>query len=272
MSHWPSKIIPGNDSSEQYNQIGSTMWNKLHRLFSSFFSKEEKDLDTTTLEKRLKHSFHDNKYLIQALKHRSYLTTSGEKRIESNERLELLGDAVLGLVVTDFLYASYTEEEEGVLTNYKSLLVNRNILSEVAKEFGIGEFLLLNKSEERSGGRRRKSILSDAMEAIIGAIYLDGGLEAAKNFILQNITTKLGDIVENGPFRNNKSLLQEHCQSHNLVGPAYVLQNETGPDHKKTFTISVMINGDIFGTGTGPSKKVAEQMAANQALKSLNII
>jgi len=224
------------------------------------------------LSKRLQYQFSNQNLLFQALKHRSYLTCTGEKRIESNERLELLGDSVLGMTVTEFLYNRFPDEEEGILTNYKSLLVNRTVLSQVAKDFGLGKFILLNESEERSGGRKRESILSDGVEAIIGAIYLDGGLENARNFVHLHIAKKLNEILKKGQLKNFKSLLQEHCQSYNLRGPKYIIEEENGPDHLKEFTVAVIIDGKRFGSGHGHSKKDAEQKAARESLQQLNVI
>jgi ribonuclease-3 len=220
----------------------------------------------------LKYTFNDEQLLLQALKHRSYLAYTGEERIKSNERLELLGDAVLGLVVTEHLFKRFPNEEEGRLTNLKSLLVNRRNLSHIAQEFGLGEFLLLNDSEERSGGRMRESILADAVEAIIGAIYLDGGLEAAAKFIHENASIRLDSLLEEEYSRNFKSLLLEHCQSINLDGPFYNVEEESGPDHNKIFTVAAVVDGKKLGLGQGLSKKLAEQRAAHQALINLNAI
>ncbi|MBN2000595.1 ribonuclease III [candidate division KSB1 bacterium] len=216
--------------------------------------------------------FKNEMFLRQALKHRSYLTCTGEPRIQSNERLELLGDSVLGMVVTEYLFHKYENAEEGKLTNFKSLLVNRKILSEIARDFALGDYIYLNEAEERAGGRDRESILSDAMEAIIGAIYLDGGLSAAQNFIHENISVRLSDVLEDGHLKNYKSLLQEYCQSENLSGPIYKLEDESGPDHEKLFTICVIINSQKIGIGKGFSKKKAEQKAAKETLLMLNVI
>ena len=224
------------------------------------------------LSKKLKYTFQNEDILLQALKHRSYLTLTGEARLRSNERLELLGDAVLGLIVTDYLFETFPEEEEGTLTNFKSILVNGRNLSRVAKNFGLGKYLLLNEAEERSGGRKRVSILADAVEAIIGAVYLDGGLEAAKKIVSDNITNQLEDLLAHGQILNYKSILLEHCQGTGMKGPRYVVESENGPDHKKVFTVAVIVNGEKLGTGEGHSKKNAEQNAAKEALSSLNII
>ncbi|MDZ7723741.1 MAG: ribonuclease III [candidate division KSB1 bacterium] len=218
------------------------------------------------------YKFENKKLLYQALKHRSYLAYSGECRTASNERLELLGDSVLGLVVTEFLFDKFPKETEGILTNYKSLLVSGRLLAEIAKDFDLGGFLLLNDSEERTGGRKRRSLLADAVEAIIGAIYLDGGLPPAKEFIHHNITWRLDSLLKNGQLRNNKSLLQEHCQSLGLCGPFYKIEHEEGPDHKKHFTVSVTVDKKKLGYGEGTSKKRAEQKAASEALQRLDLI
>lgn len=244
----------------------------LSELLSNDKSHDESQPDLVKLCDQLEYKFKNEDLLLKALKHRSYLTINNESRIESNERLELLGDSVLGLVVTEILYDNYPNEEEGVLTNYRSLLVNRKMLSKIGKEFGLGEFVLLNEAEERSGGRFRESILSDLMEAIIGAIYLDGGLDSAANFIRDNITIRLGEIVSNGVIKNYKSLLQEHCQSLGIRGPFYFVELESGPDHLKTFSVSVKVANDKIGSGEGQSKKSAEQMAAKEALIYLKVI
>jgi len=230
------------------------------------------DTNLDELCERLNYKFSNKDLLFQALKHRSYLAYSGEPRTDSNERLELLGDSVLGLVVTEFLFKKYPNETEGILTNYKSLLVSGRLLADVAMEFDLGRYILLNESEARSGGRKRKSILADAVEAIIGAMYLDGGLEDAKKFIHKNITVRLDGLLNNGHLRNNKSLLQEHCQSRGLDGPYYNTEKEEGPDHKKLFTVSVTVNNEKVGYGEGYSKKRAEQKAASEALRYLKLV
>ena len=244
-------------------------------IFDKLFSTKNENvaiINSAELDKKLNYTFNDDQILLQALKHRSYLASSGEARSASNERLELLGDAVLGLVVTEYLYRKYPLETEGILTNYKSLLVSGRLLVEVAKELELGQFLLLNDSEARSGGRKRTSILADVVEAVIGAIYLDGGIEQAEKFIHENISVRLDDVLKDGRLRNNKSLLQEHCQGLGLNGPYYNVDDEFGPDHKKIFTVSVLVDGRVSGVGKGTSKKKAEQNAASEALKRLNLI
>ncbi|MDZ7369916.1 MAG: ribonuclease III [candidate division KSB1 bacterium] len=223
------------------------------------------------LEKRLGYRFKNKELLHQALKHRSYLVQSGEHRNASNERLEFLGDAVLGFLITDYLYREYPDEAEGTLTNYKSLLVSGTTLSEFASELKLGDFILLNDAESRSGGRTRTSILSDAFESLIGALYLDGGLEEARKFVLNRIAGRLDSLLEEGKLRNSKSLLQELAQHSNWSGPFYQVEEESGPDHQKIYTVSVTVNGRKMGIGKGSSKKRAEQNAAAEALRRLNI-
>ncbi|MBN2355655.1 ribonuclease III [candidate division KSB1 bacterium] len=219
----------------------------------------------------IKYRFNDEVLLVQALKHRSYLVITGEERLESNERLELLGDAVLGMVITEYVYRTYPDREEGVLTNYKSLLVNRSNLSRVAREVKLGDFLFLNESEERAGGRERDSILSDAFEALIGAIYLDGGLEPVRKLIQKHIATNLKMLLGETQLKNYKSMLLEFCQKENIQGPVYIVEDEIGPDHCKTFTVGVLIDGYKRGVGVGQSKKLAEQKAAEEALTYLHM-
>lgn len=241
------------------------------KLFSSRHTQVEL-VKRDELYAKLKYTFSDELILLQALKHRSYLVTSGEARVASNERLELLGDAVLGFIVTEFLYRKFPSETEGILTNYKSLLVSGRLLAEVAKTLELGQFLLLNDSEARAGGRKRNSILADAVEALIGALYLDGGIEQARHFIDDNITSQLHAVLNDDRLRNNKSLLQEYCQGLSLHGPYYRVDNESGPDHKKTFSVSVIVDGRVIGVGRGTSKKKAEQNAASEALRTLNLL
>ena len=221
---------------------------------------------------KLSYQFRDHDVLLQALKHRSFLTDTGEPRIESNERLELLGDAVLGLLVTEFLYKTFPNEEEGTLTNFRSLLVNRRYLAKVANSFDLGKYLFMNDAEDRSGGRKRPSILSDGMEAIVGAVYVDGGIEAARNFVKKNMTSNLDELLSQGQILNYKSMLLEYCQSLNQIGPKYYVEKEDGPDHEKMFTVSVNVEGKKIGLGKGPSKKMAEQKAAKEALTRLKLI
>jgi ribonuclease-3 len=229
-------------------------------------------VDFDALKEILEYSFSDNDLFIQALKHRSYLPVNQEKRLQSNERLELLGDAVLGLVVVEYLFAKFPRKEEGEITNMKSLLVSRKILARVSRALRLGDFVLMSEAEEKSGGRARASINADVMEAVIGAIYLDGGLEPARKFVEEKLLVSFEDIVRDEHHTNFKSMLLEYAQSQSLGSPSYLVQSVEGPDHEKVFTIQVKIQDDILGHGSANSKKRAEQLAAQEALRNLYII
>ena len=177
--------------------------------------------------------------------------------------------SVLGLVVNEHLYRSQPSENEGNLTKVKSLIVSRQILAEKAEEVGLGRFLLLSSSESEAGGRRRTSIIADALEAVIGAIYLDQGLAGAHRFVDQLILGGLHEITKNKDHINYKSLLQEKLQSERKVHPVYRIRKERGPDHEKTFVVEVTVGGKSFGRGEGRTKKEAEQAAARMALEKL---
>ena len=253
------------------------MLTRITTLFSKFLRKHTQGVylseqDIHELEARLKYKFIDRALITQALKHRSYLSVTNEQRLSSNERLELLGDAVLGMVVTEFLYKRFPTKEEGELTAIKSLMVSRKILARVGKQIGIGDFILLNDAEQKAGGRNRSSIVADALEAVIGAIYLDGGLDTVVNFIQKKLLAKTEKIISEKQNRNFKSILLEYSQSKSLGLPHYYVRNEEGPDHNKLFTIEVKVNNQVLGMGKGNSKKKAEQISAKNALKKLNII
>lgn len=258
-------------------QLWLVMLNRISYLFAKIFqlpsrAKGLSDLDIDRLEAKLNYRFKDRALITQALKHRSFLAVTNEPRLSSNERLELLGDAVLGLVVTEFLFKKFPTKEEGELTAIKSLMVSRKILTRIANHIGFGEFILLNEAEKKAGGRKRPSILADTFEAIIGAIYLDGGLETAIQFIHSKLLTRTTKIISEEQNKNFKSILLEFSQSKNLGLPQYLVRNEEGPDHDKMFTIEVLINNQVLGTGKGNSKKKAEQLSAKDALKKLNIL
>lgn len=249
-------------------------------IFKSLFFKLKNHTQLTAEQitltrqcaRRIGYHFRNQELLIQALKHRSYLSVSNEERLSSNERLELLGDAVLGLVVTDYLYHKFPANEEGELTSVKSLVVSREILATTSKKLGLGDFILMNEAEDKAGGRNRASILADGMEALIGAIYLDRGLENAKYFIRRNILKELKKILAEEKNKNFKSILLEYSQGKNLGLPFYFVKNQEGPDHNKLFTVEVIIQNETLGCGRGTSKKIAEQQAAQNALKKLLVI
>ncbi len=218
------------------------------------------------LQARIGYSFKDIDLLRQAMIHSSYVNEHGLSRIECNERLEFLGDAVLELVSSDFLYKQSAEMNEGELTKLRAGLVCEPALAYDARKIGLNTFLLLGKGEELTGGRDRASILSDALEALIGAVYLDGGINCAKEFILKHV---FDDIENKKLFYDSKSALQEIAQRDFLGGPEYKIIDESGPAHAKNFTAQVYLGGVLMGKGQGNSKKNAEQQAAYNALLKL---
>jgi len=219
----------------------------------------------------LGYSFSNRSLLTQALKHRSYVYAVDEGSIASNERLEFLGDAVLDLVVTENLYRRFVDKREGDLTQVKSLLVSKVVLAQRGRELGLGDHLLLSKEEEGAGGRDRTSIVGDAFEAVLGAIYLDGGLSAAERFVQASLMRDVDEIISDGNYLNFKSVLLEHTQSEGQGHPRYLVSSEEGPDHRKEFTVEVVIGGERTGLGRGRSKKEAQQMAAKEALTKLGV-
>lgn len=223
-----------------------------------------------SLYRKISYRFRDETLLRKALTHRSFLDNKKGK-FASNERLEFLGDAVLGMVVTDELYHRFPEGSEGELSKVKSRLVSREILAERARKIGLGDYILLGNGEEKSGGRNRKSILSDAYEAVVGAIYLDGGVDEVRRFIRQYIFRDVNHLLTSKFHQNYKSWLLEHFQEEGGERPEYRILEETGPDHKKEFTVEVRVSGRVLGKGKGDSKKRAEQEAARQAIERLGL-
>jgi len=221
------------------------------------------------LERTIRYQFVDRALLRQALTHRSHAHVTGHERIESNERLEFLGDSVLGMLVNEFLYHEFTGKEEGDLTKIKSLLVCGATLAKVGEKLGLGEHLLLSRSEAGTGGRQRESILADATEAIIGAIYLDAGVDEARRFVRQFILVNVDATLQERVHRNYKSILQESLQARYKVPPRYKVSFTTGPDHARRFTVKVTLKGTVLGVGSGTSKKQAEQRAAESGLARL---
>ena len=213
--------------------------------------------------------FNNPLLLETALTHRSALNERVSSALESNERLEFLGDAVLELITTEFLFAEFPDEPEGILTAYRSSLVKTTTLSEVALEIGLGEKLHMSKGEEATGGRNNPGLLADTTEAIIGAIYLDQGYEATQEFLEENLFNKFAKIKEQKLYQDSKSVLQEIVQSKGFEAPIYKVTKEEGPDHDKQFTIEVLVNSKPAGTGMGKSKQLAQQAAAQAALKEL---
>lgn len=222
--------------------------------------------DFKKLENRLGVVFKDKNLLKQALIHRSWLNENPESGFENNERLEFLGDAVLELAVTEHLYKNYPNPE-GDLTNWRAALVNYQNLSEVASNLGANGFLLLSRGETKDTGRARQVILANTMEAIIGAVYLDHGFEAAAKFVKKNIISDLERIIKNKLYKDAKSLFQEQSQEKFGLTPTYRMLSENGPDHDKVFTVGVFLGDEMAGQGEGASKQEAEQKAAEAALE-----
>lgn len=213
------------------------------------------------------YQFQDTGLLTIAMTHSSYANEHRDQHIQNNERLEFLGDSILGLVSADYVFHRYPNVPEGYLTKMRAAVVCEKTLYEVAKELGLDKLLLLGRGEENGGGRKRPSILADSVEALIGAIYLDGGLEAARTFVLSFLESKVDLAEQGGAFRDYKTTLQEIVQKNRQETLSYRLSGESGPDHDKRFTVQVLLNRNIFAEGTGRSKKEAEQMAAKAALE-----
>lgn len=213
--------------------------------------------------------FKDKSLLKQAFTHRSYINENRTAGLEHNERMEFLGDAVLELVVTDFLFSRFKDAPEGEMTSLRSALVNADTCAEVAQELGVNDFLLLSKGESKDTlGRARQYILANTLEALIGAIYLDQGYESAKDFILQNITPLVDKVISDKKWIDAKSLLQEKVQEEAGITPSYKVIRDSGPDHDKHFVVGVYVGRDLYGEGEGKSKQDAEQSAARSALES----
>ena len=220
--------------------------------------------DFQKLARRLKIKKADYGILQHALTHKSYLGETSE--LENNERMEFLGDSVLGLIVAEHLYSRFTEQQEGELAKAKAVTVSEPILAEAAKKLGLSSTILVSAGEDQSGGRNRSSILSDAFEAVVAAVYLIGGLDAARVLVLKALRPLLDDIEREEHHRNYKSILQELSQSLYKKAPRYELVRESGADHDKTFMIEARLDGTPLGRGEGKSKKQAEQAAARQSL------
>ncbi len=223
--------------------------------------------DFKKFEKEIGITFNNKDILTQAFTHRSYLNENSKLGIGHNERLEFLGDAVLELVVTDFLYKNYPNSAEGELTAYRSALVNATIIGEVAMELSMGEYLLLSKGETRDIGKARTYILANTYEAFVGALYQDQGYEISKDFIEKTLLPRVDEIVKKKLWRDSKSLVQEKSQEHLSITPSYKVINESGPDHDKHFTVGIFFGEDRIAEGKGHSKQEAEQAAARMALE-----
>lgn len=212
-------------------------------------------------------SYDNIELLVTAFTHRSYVNEHKKTVKEHNERLEFLGDAVLELVVTEYLYGNFSEPE-GILTNWRSALVRTESIGAAAARFGFEPMLRLSRGEKHGTARARAQILANSFEAVVGSIYLDKGYEAAKVFITKSILATFKDILDSGSWMDPKSHLQEVAQSQDGATPVYKVLSEEGPDHEKTFLIGVFVDGKLRGQGSGPSKQAGQQKAAEAALKT----
>jgi ribonuclease-3 len=223
-------------------------------------------LNEDALIAKIKYPFADTKLLETALNHASYVNEHGMSKFDNNERLEFLGDAVLENIISDYLYKRLPDVEEGVLTRLRAHIVCERSLFRIAKTFSLGGFLNLGKGEEQGGGRERASVVSDALEALIGAIYLDGGAEAARRFVMDAFNDVITEAVSGASGGDYKTALQERLQSEGRVEIRYLVDKQEGPEHDKVFYVSVLRDGKRIGKGSGRSKKQAEQDAARNAL------
>ena len=233
---------------------------------------KKKDLMLNNLEKKLDYKFKNKNLLKEALTHPSFQKKSLKDKTANNQRLEFLGDSVLDLIVTEHLYRKLASFSEGKLTKIRSVMVSKDILAKWANHLSLGKYIILGKGEDLTGGRKKLSILADCFEALLGAIYLDSGLQKAKKIISSFIIEEI-ELSMKGKYEEDyKTLLQEFSQKKMKCLPEYYLIKEKGPDHKKIFCIEVRLKKIIYGAGTGENKKDAEQDAARDALKKLKVI
>ena len=216
-------------------------------------------------------TFRSQELLKQAFVHRSYLNEAKDIQT-SNERLEFLGDAILSFLTSEYLYRTYPDSPEGMLTNIRSSLVKTTSLSMIAQSLHLGDLLFLSHGEEASGGRTNQSLLADVFEALLGALYLDQGIEVCREYLAKHLFSRTKDIVENKAYVDYKSLLQELIQQNSRQSPIYVVVKSEGPDHARTFWVEARSNATVLGAGQGKSKQEAEQAAALQALEKMGKI
>lgn len=229
------------------------------------FNKIKENIDK--FENVIGYKFKNREFILEALTHSSY--SNENRKFKYNERMEFLGDSVLGLVISDHIFKKEKGVPEGELTKLRANIVCEGSLSEAAKKINLGEYILLGRGEEATGGRERKSIIADAFEAVIAAIYLDGGIENASKFILSNLSDIIKDSIDGKIFRDYKTQLQEEIQKNGASNIWYKLVEESGPDHNKTFVMMVGVDDKELGIGKGKSKKEAEQVAAKAAISYL---
>lgn len=225
--------------------------------------------NSSEIETKLGYHFNDRSHLVLAFVHRSFINEN-KSITQHNERLEFLGDSVLGMLISDYLYHHLPTTPEGQLSYLRSRLVEASSCVNYLQQLGVAPYVLLGKGERMNDGRGRESILADLFEAIIGAIYVDGGIVAAREFLFENFTPQFQEILKT-PLRNWKAILQDYCQKKFQQTPFYKVLHESGPDHSKLFKISVLINQQELGWGEGPSKKEAQQAAAADAISRFNL-
>jgi ribonuclease-3 len=226
--------------------------------------------DSAELEKSLDYMFQNKTLLQEALTHKSYSHENPQRAPVCNERLEFLGDSVLGFVVVEYLFLSKNQMSESVMSKTKSYLVQESILSEIARSLSLGRYLMLGKGEETTGGRKKRSLLADAVEAILGAVYLDGGYRKVRKLILKLFKEKIDSVISSGEFHDFKSELQERSQLLFSTIPEYRLIKQEGKEHDRIFTVAVYVSGEKLSIGCGRNKKQAETIAAREALKKLS--
>ncbi|MBD3167861.1 MAG: ribonuclease III [candidate division Zixibacteria bacterium] len=267
-----------------------TLFKRLRRLFDKPPSRNQNNSDTdidthggksaslnnlvsaeqlAELEEKFYYRFNNREMLMAALCHRSIQNTNGSGELQSNERLEFLGDSILGMAISEFLFRKYPQYREGKLTKLKGSLVSEAVLYKVAKKIDLGKYLIMSDDEHRSGGRDRKTILADGYEAVLGAIFLDGGLEPAKNAVNHHILENHKSLIAGDEHVNYKGRLLEHMQGRGMGVPRYEVLKEVGPEHRKIFKVAAKIRNKHMGVGHGRTKKEAEQWAAKVALEKL---
>lgn len=238
-------------------------------MLSNASEPELLGVDLDSFQKRLGYRFKEIPLLVLALSHRSWIHDQGLERYKSNERLEFLGDSVLGLLINETLFHDNPDMAEGDLTQRKSLLASSKVLSQVGFALGLSEVILLSQNERESGGATRDSILADGVEAVLGAAFLDGGLDAVRPIVTRYILDQRGKLLTSEEHKNFKSLLQERIQADSQNPPRYRVDSTVGPDHSKIFHVQALIGGEVIATGQGRSKKEAEKEAARLALEIL---
>jgi len=244
-------------------------WRCLRRLFFSFFNYTDQSVQK--LEHVLHYRFKDRSLLTHALTHKSHSGPDDRRGLLSNERLEFLGDAVLNCLTTEHLYFRFENKHEGELSKIKSLIVSRKILGEVGTRINLGSFLILGASEKKSGGHNRRSIVSNAFEAVIGAVYLDGGLSKTRKLLNEFLFPYIDEFLKDERHVNYKSKILEYSQRDGFGVPHYSVVNVAGPEHARKFTIEIYINNVLLGEGMGSNKKIAQQRAARKALENYNL-